>query len=138
MATGRIVTVYTEAFGRCSFILQGIHSKNHQTKPTFTATFPAGHGDRSQAGLELQRAREIRTNHPYQTVPYDIVKASQALLAELLFKVLKEEEARPKLFQFLSHSFQIFDLLQHGEPISILPLIQLTRYMGFAPTDNFS
>ena len=67
-------------------------------------------------GRELQRAREIRTNHPYQTVPYDIVKASQAIfLAELLFKVLKEEEARPKLFQFLSHSFQIFDLLQHGE-----------------------
>ncbi len=139
--SARIVTVYTEAFGRCSFILQSIHSKKSSNKanllqPLFLLDMEI---DQRQ-GRELQRAREIRTNHPYQTIPYDIVKTSQAIfLAELLFKVLKEEEARPELFQFLSHSFQIFDLLQHGVAnFHFAFLIQLTRYMGFAPTDNFS
>ncbi|MCK9412137.1 MAG: DNA repair protein RecO [Prolixibacteraceae bacterium] len=139
--SARIVTVYTEAFGRCSFILQGIHSKKSSNKanllqPLFLLDMEIDH----RQGRELQRAREIRTNHPYNTVPYDIVKASQAIfLAELLFKVLKEEEARPELFQFLAHSFRIFDLIQHGVAnFHIAFLIQLTRYMGFEPTDNFS
>jgi DNA repair protein RecO (recombination protein O) len=139
--SGRIVTVYTEAFGRCSFILQGIHAKKSSSKanllqPLFLLEIEIDH----RQGRELQRAREIRTNHPYQTVPYDIVKASQAIfLAELLYKVLKEEEARPELYQFLSHSFQIFDLIQHGVAnFHFAFLIQLTSYMGFAPNDNFS
>src|SRR5665647_677979 len=93
--SGKIVTVYTEVFGRCSFILQGIHSKKSSNKanllqPLFLLDMEIDH----RQGRELQRAREICTNHPYQTVPYDIVKTSQAIfLAELLFKVLKEEDA---------------------------------------------
>jgi DNA repair protein RecO (recombination protein O) len=137
---GRIVTVYTESFGRCSFILQGIHAKKSSNKvnllqPLFLLEMEVDH----KQGRELQRARELRVNHPYETVPYDIVKSSQAIfLAEFLFKVLKEEEARPELFQFLSNSFQIFDLLRFGVANFHLSfLIQLTRYMGFAPSENY-
>ncbi|MEI7830472.1 MAG: DNA repair protein RecO [Prolixibacteraceae bacterium] len=137
---GRIVTVYTESFGRYSFILQGIHAKKSSNKvnllqPLFLLEMEVDH----KQGRELQRARELRSNHPYETVPYDIVKSSQAIfLAEFLFKVLKEEEARPELYQFLNHSFQIFDLLRIGVANFHLSfLIQLTRYMGFAPSDNY-
>ncbi|HWS01482.1 MAG TPA: DNA repair protein RecO C-terminal domain-containing protein, partial [Prolixibacteraceae bacterium] len=79
-------------------------------------------------------------SHPYQTVPYDIVKSSQAIfLAELLYKVLKEEESRPELFHFLNNSFQILDLLQSGVAnFHLIFLIQLARYMGFAPTNNYN
>jgi DNA repair protein RecO (recombination protein O) len=89
-------------------------------------------------GRELQRAREIKICHPYQTVPFDVYKSSQAIfLAEMLYRVLKEEEARPELYQFLSHSFRIFDLLRDGTANFHLSfLIQLTRYMGFPPTNN--
>jgi DNA repair protein RecO (recombination protein O) len=91
-------------------------------------------------GRELQRARELKIKHPYQTVPYDVVKSSQAIfLAEVLYKVLKEEEPRAELFQFLSHSFQILDLLREGiANFHLVFLIQLTKYMGFSPTNNFS
>ena len=139
--TGRIVTVYTEAFGRSSFILQGIHAKKSAHKanllqPLFLLEMEVDH----RQGRELQHARELKIRHPYQTVPYDIVKSSQAIfLAELLYKVLKEEEARAELFQFLSHSFQLFDLLQKGVAnFHLAFLIQLTRYMGFAPANNYS
>lgn len=138
--SGRIVTVYTESFGRCSFLLQGIHAKKSANKvnllqPLFLLEMEID----LRHGRELQRARELRIKYPYQAVPYDIIKSSQAIfIAELLYKVLKEEEARPELFQFLIHSFQILDLLEQGEANFHLSfLIQLTRYMGFAPTNNF-
>lgn len=138
--TGKIVTVYTEAFGRCTFLLQGIHAKKSSGKanllqPLFLLEMEVDH----RQGRELQRAREIRIKYPYQSVPYDIVKSSQAIfLAELLYKVLREEEARAELFQFLSHSFQLLDLIQGGTAnFHLLFLIQLTRYMGFAPINNF-
>ncbi len=137
--TGKIVTVYTAAFGRCTFILQGIHAKKSSNKanllqPLFLLEMEIDH----RQGRELQRARELRICHPYQSVPYDIVKSSQAIfLAELLYKVLKEEESRTELFQFLSNSFQILDLLQSGVAnFHLIFLIQLARYMGFAPINN--
>jgi DNA repair protein RecO (recombination protein O) len=139
--SGRIVTVYTEAFGRCSFILQGIHAKKSANKanllqPLFLLEMEIEH----RQGRELQRAKELKIRHPFQSVPFDVVKSSQAIfLAEILHKVLKEEEAREELFQFLSHSFQIFDLLQVGVAnFHLAFLIQLTKYMGFAPTNNYS
>lgn len=138
---GRIVTVYTDAFGRSSFLLQGIHSKKSSSKanilqPLFLLDMEVDH----RQGRELQRAREIKIRSPYQSIPYDIVKSSQAIfLAELLYKVLREEEARPELYQFLSHSFQIFDLMREGTAnFHLAFLAQLTRYMGFDPTRNYS
>ena len=137
--SGRIVTVYTEAFGRCSFLLQGIHAKKSTGKanllqPLFLLEMEVDH----RQGRELQRAREIKIRYPYQTVPFDVVKASQAIfLAEVLYRVLREEEARHELYHFLSNSFQIFDLLREGTANFHLSfLIQLSRYMGFAPTNN--
>ena len=139
--TGRIVTVYTEGFGRCSFLLQGLHAKKSANKanllqPIFLLEMEMDH----RQGRTLQRARELRISHPYHTVPYDIVKSSQAIfLAEFLYKVLREEEARTELFQFLSHSFQILDLLQPGAAnFHLLFLLQLSRYMGFGPGNNYA
>ena len=139
--TGRIVTVYTEAFGRTSFLLQGIHSKRSSGKanllqPLFLLELEMDY----RQGKELQRAREIKFRHPYQSLPFDVVKSSQAIfLAEILYKVLKEEEARPELFEFLSHSFQILDLMREGVAnFHLIFLIHLTRYMGFAPNNNYA
>ena len=139
--SGRIVTVYTEAFGRSSFLLQGIHAKKSTGKanllqPLFLLDMEVDH----RQGRELQRARELKICHPYQSVPFDVVKSSQAMfLAEMLYRVLKEEEARPELFQFLSHSLQIFDLMRDvNANFHLSFLIQLTRYLGFAPTNNWS
>ena len=139
--TGRIVTVYTEAFGRTSFLLQGIHSKKSSGKanllqPLFLLELEMDY----RQGKELQRAREIKFRHPYQSLPFDVVKSSQAIfLAEILYKVLKEEEARPEFFEFLSHSFRILDLMREGVAnFHLIFLIHLTRYMGFAPNNNYA
>jgi DNA repair protein RecO (recombination protein O) len=139
--SGKIVTIYTEAFGRCTFLMQGIHARKSTSKANLLQSlFLLELEVDFRQGRELQRAREIRIKTPYQSVPYDVVKASQAIfLGELLHKVLKEEESREELFQFLSHSFQLLDLLQNGVAnFHLLFLIHLSRYMGFAPNNNYS
>ena len=91
-------------------------------------------------GRELQRVREVKNSSPFISIPYEIAKSSQALfLAELLQKVLREEESRPELFEFLFHSIQVLDLMEDGVAnFHLFFILHLTRYLGFAPTQNFS
>ena len=139
--SGTVTTIYTEAFGRMSFIMQGIHGKKSSVKGNllkqlFLLEMEVDH----KQGRELQRVKEIKNLSPFGSIPFEIAKSSQAIfLAELLNKVLREEESRPDLFKFLFHSIQILDLMEDGiGNFHLLFLIQLTRYLGFAPINNFS
>ena len=117
-----VTTIYTEAFGRISFILQGTHGrksiiKSNLLKHLFLLEMEVDH----KQGRELQRVKELKNISPYSSLPFVISKSTQAIfLAEILGKVLHEEESRPELFEFLFHSFQIFDLMEEGMGISIL------------------
>jgi len=139
--TGVITTIYTEAFGRMSFIMQGIHGKKSAVKGNLLKQlFLLEMEVDFKPGRELQRVKEIKNLFPFGSIPFGIVKSSQALfLAELLNKVLREEESRPDLFEFLFRSVQMLDLMEEGvSNFHLLFMIQLTRYLGFAPTNNFS
>ncbi len=138
--SGLVVTLYTEAFGRMSFLLQGVRSKKSPRRgnliqPLFQLDLEVDH----KPDRELQRVREMKIALPYSTIPFEIGKSTQALfLAEILNKVLKEEESRPELFHFLITSLQLFDLLEEGSAnFHLLFLIQLSRFLGFGPTTNF-
>jgi DNA repair protein RecO (recombination protein O) len=138
---GLITTIYTEAFGRMSFIMQGIHNKKSVVKANLLRQLSLLEMEVDfKQGRELQRVREIKNSSPFNTIPYEITKSTQALfLAELLFKVLREEESRPELFAFLYGSIQLLDLMDEGvSNFHLLFLIQLSRYLGFAPTNNYS
>lgn len=139
--TGMITTIYTELFGRMAFIVQGIHGrkssvKGNLLKQLFLLEMEVDY----KPGRELQRVKEIKNISPFGSIPFGIVKSSQALfLSELLEKVLREEESRPELFEFLFRSIQILDLLEDGvNNFHLLFLIQLTRYLGFGPSNNYS
>ena len=139
--TGLITTIYTEAHGRMSFIMQGIHSKKSPVKANLLRQLSLLEMEVDfKHGRELQRVRELKTSLPFGSIPYSIGKSSQAMfLAELLNKVLKEEESRPELFEFLYNSIHVLDLMEVGVAnFHLLFLLQLTRYLGFAPTRNYS
>ena len=139
--SGMITTIYTEAFGRMSFIMQGIHAKKSSVKGNLLKQlFLLEMEVDFKPGRELQRVKEIKNISPFGFIPFGIVKSSQAIfLAEVLEKVLREEESRPDLFEFLFKSIQILDLLEDGvNNFHLLFLIQLTRFLGFAPTNNYS
>ena len=139
--TGVITTIYTEVFGRMAFIMQGIHGKKSSVKGNLLKQlFLLEMEVEYKPGRELQRVKEIKNISPFGSIPFGIVKSSQALfLAELLEKVLREEEARPDLFGFLYRSIQVLDLLEDGiNNFHLIFLIQLTRYLGFGPSNNYS
>ena len=139
--TGMITTIYTEAFGRMSFIMQGIHGKKSSVKGNLLKQlFLLEMEIDYKPGRELQRVKEIKNLSPFGSIPFGIVKSSLALfLAEILEKVLREEESRPDLFEFLFRSIQVLDLMEDGvNNFHLLFLIQLTRFLGFAPANNFS
>ncbi len=139
--TGVITTIYTEAFGRMAFIMQGIHGKKTSVKGNLLKQlFLLEMEVEYKPGRELQRVKEIKNISPFGSIPFWIVKSSQALfLAELLEKVLREEESRPDLFGFLYRSIQVLDLLEDGiNNFHLIFLIQLTRYLGFGPSNNHS
>ena len=139
--TGLITTIYTEAFGRMAFIMQGIHGKKTSVKGNLLKQlFLLEMEVDYKPGRELQRVKEIKNISPFGSIPFGIVKSSQALfLAEVLEKVLREEESRPDLFGFLFRSIQVLDLLEDGiNNFHLIFLIQLTRYLGFGPSNNYS
>ena len=138
---GTVTTIYTEAFGRISFLMQGTHGKKSSVKSNllrqlFLLEMEVDH----KPGRELQRVREIKNIVPYRSIPFEISKSTQAIfLAEILGKVLREEESRPELFEFLFRSCQIFDLMEEGiGNFHLIFLVQLTRYLGFGPMNNYS
>ena len=139
--TGMITTIYTETFGRMSFIMQGIHGKKSAVKANLLRQLSLLEMEVDfKHGRELQRAREIRNILPFGSIPYEIPKSTQAIfLSELLNKVLREEESRPELFNFLFHSIEMLDLLEESVAnFHLIFLLQLSRYLGFAPTNNYS
>ena len=87
-----------------------------------------------------QRLKEIRNYIPYRSIPFDPYKGSQAMfLAEVLYRVLREEDNTPGLFDFLEHSLQILDITEENTyNFHLLFLVQLAKYLGFYPRDNYS
>jgi DNA repair protein RecO (recombination protein O) len=53
--------------------------------------------------------------------------------------VIREEEPNPELFEYIFNAIQILDLKDsYFANIHLLFLIQLSRFLGFFPKDNYS
>ncbi|MGQ8337395.1 DNA repair protein RecO [Sunxiuqinia sp. A32] len=137
-----IARIYTEKFGRQSYIINGARGKKSNTKvnlfqPLFLLDMEVYH----KPGRELQRLKEARIAIPFEHIPYDIRKSSQAIfLAEVLMRSLKEEEPNAELFDFLFHAACLLDLKSDGiSNFHIVFLLKLTRYLGVFPhlKENF-
>lgn len=145
--TSIITKIYTEAFGVQSYIVNGVRGtrgkpgKKTATKIAFfqpltlldLVVYYKKVGQRYAGGLN--RISEIKCLEPYQTLPYDFKKSGIGIfMAELLGKVLKEEEENTELFTFLRQSLLLFDHLTSGyENFHLQFMLKLSRYLGFPP-----
>ena len=135
-----IVYVYTDLYGRQSYLVNNIRGRRSKYSGNLlqSLTFleiEAYHKERK----DLQRVNEISNYIPYRTIPFDMHKNSQTLfLAEVLYKVLREEDPNVELFGFLENSLQLLDVSQDNlANFHLLFLVQLTKYLGFYPENNF-
>ncbi len=135
-----IVHCYTEQSGRQSYMVKGVRKSRKQNRsnlfqPLFILDFEVYHKE----GREIQMVREVSRATPLNSIPYDITKSTQAIfIAEVLYRVLKEEEQNPMLSHFLISTIRYLDALQKPSPdFHIIFMFQLTRYLGFYPQNNF-
>jgi DNA repair protein RecO (recombination protein O) len=136
-----IARIYTELFGLQSYMIRGIRNKKSTIKSALLqhltlVDLVVYHKTKSN----IQNIKEIKIAYPFNSIPYNIYKSSIAVfLNEILYHVIKEEEANVELFKFLFNSIQILDLNNEAyATFHYFFLVQLTKYLGFFPKNNFS
>ncbi len=135
-----VLHCYTEQFGRQTYMAKGVRNSRKQSRsnlfqPLFILDFEVYH----KVTREIQLVKEVNRSTPLNSIPYDITKRTQAIfMAELLFRVVKEEEPNPVMAQFLLSTIEYMDALEEASPdFHIVFLFQLSRYLGFYPQNNF-
>ncbi len=139
--TSLIVHAYTEKFGKQTYMIKGGRSKKSRTKanlfqPLFLLDMNVSHRD----GKNLQIIKEAQFSELAPRLNFEAYKNPLVLfLAEILVKVLREEEGDPQLFKFLSnHISYLIQVDDIPKAYHLSFLINLTRFLGFYPNDNWS
>jgi DNA repair protein RecO (recombination protein O) len=142
--TSLIVTIYTEAFGTQSYLINGVRKVSKQGSGKANLFQPASilelvvyHNELRQ----LQRVREFKWAYLYQHIFFDIRKNAVALfMIELLQKCLKQPEQNAELFYFIEDAFVHLDEADEAV-VANYPLffaLHLMVFIGFRIDDNYS
>ncbi len=134
--TSLIATIYTLESGRQAFLInasRGSRATNRAVilQPLFIVELDAY----VRKTRDIQRMKECRLAHPFTSIPFNLTKSCQVIfLAELLFKILREEESNPDLFAFIENSLLFFDRMETGTScFYIWFMVRLTGYLGILP-----
>lgn len=135
--TSIIARVYTEDFGLQSYIVNGVRSaksKNNRIalfQPLTVLDMVVYYKD----DRDLHRLSEVKTNHPFQSLPFEVAKSTIALfVTEMLNKVLKEEAGSPILFRFLVDAVLFLEEARTNyENFHLAFLLKLSFFLGFGP-----
>lgn len=134
--TSIIAVIYTEAYGRQSFMVNGARSKKSIAKTVaFQPLYLLDLEIYYNANREIHRLKEVRITNPYATIPFNIRKSSVVIfLSEILYKCLKEEEPNTGLFDFIYNSLSFLDLSDRGiSNFHLWFLFKLTQFLGIYP-----
>lgn len=138
--TSVIAHIYTAQFGRQAYIINGVHAPKSKFKAALLQVLtPLEMVVYHREQKNLQRLSEIRPAKLLTSIPFEVVKSSLAIfMSEILYRSLQEAEANEPLFQFLSDAiYYLDDTRQSVAGLPVLFLLQLSRFLGFFPNDNF-
>lgn len=131
-----LVQIYTEAFGRVTYMVSKTKSKNTKVpKALFASLFVLELEVDHQASRDIQRIREARAIRQLYTISNDLKKTSMVFfLSEFLTRVLKDANDSKLVYYFLDQS--IFILEETDNSIAnyhLVFMLKLTRFLGFHP-----
>jgi DNA repair protein RecO (recombination protein O) len=142
--TSLIVDLFTELFGRQSYLVNGVRTSSRKGMGKANLFQPAANLELEAYHQELknlQRLKEFRWATLYQHLYFDVLKNSVALfMVELLQKTLKQPEPNPILFQFVESSFNRLDLAEVAV-VANFPLyfaLHLAGSLGLRIDNNYS
>lgn len=131
-----IIYMYTEAFGRASYLVSRSRGKkstvsNALFMPLSILDMEVDHKNKR----DLHRIRETKLCFPFTEIFTDPVRNVVALfLAEVILRVVKETKPDPRLFDYLYRSIELLEISEKGiANFHLVFLLQLLSYMGVFP-----
>ncbi len=134
--TYSIAHIYTEAFGRASYLVP--RRKGKKTNLSKALFIPLSVIEMEVEHLnkrDLHRIKETRMCFPQTEIYSNPVKNIMALfLSEVLFRVVKNTEPDPHLFNYLFSSIQLLEIAEEGVAnFHIVFLLRLLIHLGIYP-----
>jgi len=132
--TSIIAKIFTEALGLQAYIIQGVRSRkpryNIALFQPLTCLDIVVHHKKQRS---IQRVTEVRCCAPNSDIVTNIHKATMVIfMAELLTKVIREEERNEKLFRFLWQEVRHLNEQTTGyESFYLTFMLRLSHYLGF-------
>jgi DNA repair protein RecO (recombination protein O) len=131
-----IVHCYTEQFGRQTLMVKGVRKSRKQNRSNlFQALFILDFEIYHKDSREIQLVKEVNRAFSLNSLPFDITKSTQAIfMAEVLYRVVREEEPNPMLANFLISTIRYLDTMEEASPdFHIIFMFQLSKHLGFYP-----
>lgn len=131
-----LVSVYTDKFGRVTYMVLKSKSKTARVQKSFF--FPLALLDMEvehQGSRDIQRIREVQLQYQQNSIANNMVKTSLVMfLSEFLSRVLKDTDEYDIIFSYLSQSIQVLEESERGlANYHLVFMLKLTRFLGFYP-----
>ena len=134
-----IINMYTEDFGRVSYMISNTHSRKSKVpraliQPLSVIEIEVEHLN----NRDLQRIKEAKPGLTATQLHYHPVKNALSLfLAEVLYRIIQEKEANRPLFDYLYRSIKWLDIADKGiANFHLAFLLQLSAYLGVHPNGS--
>ena len=132
--TSIIARIFTEVFGRQSYLIQGVRArKPKHSIALFQPLMPLDMVVYHKKQASLQRIIEVKCHVPISNILQSVSKAATAtFLSELLAKVLHEEGQNKSLFHFFLRGVIALNesAISHGL-FHLYFMLHLCSYLGF-------
>lgn len=132
--TSLIADLFTEQKGLQTFIFNSVRKAKASTPPSHLQLMSlveiVAYFKEQQ---QIHRTREIRLDHPWRSIPFDMRKSSViTCLAEICSKCIKTSDPHPELFDFLHESLITYDDPElYDRDFLIRFLVSLSHHLGF-------
>lgn len=139
--TSLILDIFTQEQGIKSFIIGGVRTKSKKNKVSLVKVLNIV---KVEAYLKdndkLSRIKEISYAYIYQSIPFNVAKASIAtLLIEVCKKAVKASDDYGAVYNYIIKGLVHLDNIKEGVAhFHIRFLIGLTDHLGFSMNNNFN
>ena len=135
----RIVTAFTEVFGRVAYLVSDTRSKKSKVsrsllQPLSLLEMEVEHLN----NRDIQRIKEVKSDYVTSQLHYNPVKNAITLfLSEVLYRIIQEKEANLPLFDYLHRSIKWLEIADAGVAnFHLTFLLQLSAYLGIRPSNK--
>ncbi len=137
--TSLIVKVFSEDYGVQTYLAKGVKGRKAKNKVNFFQPLSILKITGVQTKSELLILKEVSFAHPFQEIPFDVLKSSVIFfINEFLYRIFLADDFSDKaLYSFIKKGILLLDQTQN--PITnfhVVFLAHFTYFMGIFPNDS--